>query len=325
MRYVRLTIAAVAAISAQESPDALIERGRFRQARSQLVKRHGESPANPRAAYLLARTLEAGGEYEAALRLMEGAVSADPGNADYHSLLAELCGYAAQKAGPFKGLSLARRFKKENEAALALNPKHVEALHAVTMFYWEAPGLIGGDKNKALRTAEELLRADPVHGRMTQAELALKQKNFAQAGQFYRQAVDANPKSYAARVALARFHLAPGRENYAEAETHARAAMILDRSRVEAYTLLARIFATAGRSSDLDAVLAQSIERIPDNLSPQFAAAQRMFSGKANLARAEVCLATYLSREPEYGAPPLDQARKLLSQIRAELKEANRK
>ncbi len=318
MKHTRFLLAALAVVSAAEPPEALIERGYFREARNQLVKQHGERPSHSHAAYLLARTMEAAGEYETALKVMEAAVAASPRNADYHSLLAELCGYVAQKAGPFRGLSLARRFKKENEAALALNPGHVEALHALTMFYWEAPGLIGGDRNKARATAGELVRVDPVQGYITQAELALKQKNSTQAEQLHLKAVEANPKSYTARTALARFYLGPGHENHGEAEAHARAAMAVDSLRVAPYAILARIFAAGSRWSELDAILAQSQERIPGNLSPQFAAAQRMFSNKLNFSRAESCLITYLSREPEYGAPSHDQARKLLAQIRAQ-------
>jgi predicted Zn-dependent protease len=303
-------LAALAAAATAESPEELIERASFRAARALLEKQ----PPGPRTSYLLARTLEAAGEYETALKLMEGAVAAEPGNADYHSLLAELCGYAAQKAGPFRGLGLARRFKRENEIALTLNPKHAEALHAVAMFYWEAPGLIGGDRNKARAAAEDLVRADPVRGYLTQAELASKEKNTARTEECHRKAVEADPKSVLARVARARFYLAA--ERYAEAETHARAAMALAPHRAAPYTILAQALASTGRMEALDAILAQSAQLVPNDLSPGYFAARRLLLMKRDPARAEALLLAYLAREPEYGAPSHEQARKLLAQVR---------
>jgi hypothetical protein len=61
-------------------------------------------------------------------------VAADGRNADYRYLLSGVLGQKAQRAGVLSRLGLARRFKREAETAVALDPKHVDARIALMEF-----------------------------------------------------------------------------------------------------------------------------------------------------------------------------------------------
>ena len=55
---------------------------------------------------------------------------------------------------------LARRFRKEIDAALAIDPREPQALRDLLEFYLLAPGLAGGDQKKAAAMAERTGVAD---------------------------------------------------------------------------------------------------------------------------------------------------------------------
>ena len=87
------------------------------------------TPDDPETLYLNAAVKQIWGDLDAAEKLAERAVAANPKEARYHYRLAMISGEKAQKASVIHQLGLARRFKKEAEATLALDPNHVRALH----------------------------------------------------------------------------------------------------------------------------------------------------------------------------------------------------
>ena len=64
-----------------------------------------------------------------------------------------------------------------------------------------------------------------------------------------RKAVEHAPGGYKTRIALANFYMTANPPNLEQAESQARDALKLDTERVDAYGVLARIYAGAGRWS----------------------------------------------------------------------------
>jgi hypothetical protein len=62
---------------------------------------------------------------------------------------AEALGVRVQHAGPIQQLFLARRFRREMDRAIALDPRDIQALRDLLEFYLLAPGVVGGDWKKA--------------------------------------------------------------------------------------------------------------------------------------------------------------------------------
>ena len=300
--------------AADEPPRALIERGAFKQARALLEPRLQAHPDDAEALWLMSRVKQAFGDTKAALDLAERAVALDGKNAEYHLQVAEVCGQMGQKAGLLKGMSLGKRFKKEAEIAVALDPRQTEARMDLMMFYVIAPGIVGGDKKRAKAMAEEIMGIDPVQGNLAHARLAIQQKDSARAEPFYRQAVEIGAKNYRARLSAASFYIGSSQRKWELAESHATTALELDRARIGAYVMLAAIYAHGERWPELDALLAAAEASVPDDLSPHYQAARILIVEGRDPVRAERYLRKYLSAEPEGGAPGLGGAHWRLGQ-----------
>jgi tetratricopeptide (TPR) repeat protein len=290
----------MAAFAADAS--VLIENGHYRRARTQLEADLKARPSDAKVHAQLAEVLGESGEHDAALRHAEKAVELAPKSADAHYRLAEIVGEMAQRAGPLKQMGLARRFKKEAEAALALDPNHIEARLGLMVFHLKAPRIAGGDKKRARALVEEVERIAPERGWQVRARYASETGDTTSLEGIYREAVTRYPDQYAARIAMASHWLAPWRAQREKAEEQARAAVALEPDRIGGYVTLAVVYAGAGRWEEVDDLLAQAQSRIPDNLSPHYQAGRVALVEANDGTRAEGYFRRYLSQPAEAGA-----------------------
>lgn len=315
--FKRIALAlALAALALAQSPDSLVDGGHWKRSRAIVEPLVQSTPTDAHAVSLLSRVRWAYGDRKAALTLAEKAVSLDPNNAGFHFRLAEILGGLARDAGKLQAIGLASRFKKEIGAALTLDPKNTLAMFAIMLFDWEAPGIVGGSKDKAFAMAAEIAKTDPARASFGRARLASLEKDIAKQESFYLKAVELNPRYYAALTELAGLYASDARKKYDLAEKYARAAVKADEDRVTAYGILAEVYANTRRWADLDAVLAESEQHVPDDLTPFYRAAAILINQKADLPRAQQYLSKYLTQTPEPTAPTFAQARTLLGRAR---------
>jgi tetratricopeptide (TPR) repeat protein len=123
-----------------------------------------------------------------------------------------------------------------------------------------------------------------------------------------RQAAEAQPATYKAKIALARFYLDPSHLSLSAAESNAGVAMKLDSGRVDAYAVLAAVYAVRGDWNSLDSTLTIARQEVPDDPAPHYRAAERLAEGR-DPERAERYLRLYLAQEPEGNQPSLSEAR----------------
>lgn len=301
---------AIGASLAPGLPEQLIEQGHWKRARALVEARIREAPDDALANFLLSQIRNAFGDRESPLRLAEKAVALDGGTAKYHRQIAEVTGVMAQHAGLFQQLMLARRFRKEIDTALALDARDVQALRDLMEFYLLAPGIAGGDENKADVTAGRIGAIDASEGFQARARLAEFHKDGENMERWLCQAVEAQPEDYRARMALAAFYLVPEHSNIARAAEQAQAAIAIDPGRVDAYAALAEVHAVRGDWNELDAVLTAGAKEVPDDLVPYYRAAMRLIDSGKDLPRAERYLRVYLSQEPEGNQPGAAEARR---------------
>src|ERR1700722_4764325 len=243
---------------AQSPAEDLIEAGHWKRARALVEARMLEAPNDALAIYLTSQIRFAFGDTGMPFKLAERAVALDPSAAKYHRQVAEVIGVMAQHANVFQLLSLARRFKKEIDAAIALDPNDIQALRDLMEFYLLAPGMAGGDKSEARAGAERIGGIDRAQGLSAQSRLAAFDKDAGRAGELLRMAAEAAPGSYKANMELAQFELAAEHRNLGDAELAARAALRIDPTRVAAYSALAEVYALGGRWEDLESLLAEA-------------------------------------------------------------------
>jgi tetratricopeptide (TPR) repeat protein len=299
---------------AQASPEDLMAARHWKQLRRIVEPRAAANPKDAQAAYLLSCTKMAFGDVDAALALAEQAVALEPGNSKYHYQLGLANGQKANKASFFSAMKFGNRYKTEIFKAVDLDPKNVEARWELMEFYFNAPAIAGGDRQKGRTVADEIMRLDAATGHLALGEAAERSKQPAEAEVNYRKAAEADPKNYPAQMAPAWLCLSDENKKYDLAERYARQAIALDPGRSAGYSALARALAAEERWQELDALLAQAEKLVPEDLSPAFQAAVELLLSGKDPQRAERYLRKYLTQEPEGQSPPLSRAHWRLGQ-----------
>jgi len=301
--------------SADSAPETLLQAGHFKRLRAWAEPRVAANPNDAPALYYLASAKEGFGDLDGALPLTEKALSLDSNNARYHLLVADICIDQGQKAGIFKGLGLAHRFRDEASKAASLDPKDLDARESLMEFYFDAPGMAGGDKKKAWSLADEIGKIDGVRGLLAQATLAGKEKNPAKQDALYQQALAAAPHDARVLREAAGFYASDSQKKYDLAEKYAVEAIQFDEDRVGPYAALAIVYASTERWKDLDAIVARLEKNVPDDLGAHYQAAKILLLSGKDLPRAERYFRKYLTIDPEAGEPPWAGAHWRLGQV----------
>ncbi|MGA2984909.1 MAG: tetratricopeptide repeat protein [Terriglobia bacterium] len=295
--------------------EALVRAGHWKRARAILEPQVKAHPQDPRGCYLLAEVKMSFKDFDGALPLAQHAVDLDGKNSDFHLKLGQVLGEMAARASIFSAGSLAVKFRKEVEVAIELDPNNLDALDSMMQFKFQAPGLMGGDKNEAHALAEKITLLNASEGYLAHAELAELEKDPAQMEAYLLKAVQANPKNYGAQTALAKLYSQSPNPNYGEAAKHAQEALRLDPTQIGGHWILARVFALQERWGDIEQTLATAQENVPDDLRPFYEAAQALVEIGKELPRAEGYAKKYLSQEPEGGEPDAAEAHRLLALV----------
>lgn len=301
------------AASAAEDAAKLIQTGHYKRARVVLQQRLAANGGDAEALYLMSKAENAFGHPDEATKLAEKAVAAAPQNAEYHVQLGQLYGGEAANASMFRQMSLARSVRHEAETALQLDPKNAEAHYLNMQFMAQAPGIAGGDKNKARKELAEIQKLDPATGAYAEIDLgeALKEK-IADPEALYRAAEKAKP-GYDTHRRVCAYLI--NNKRYPEGLACAKALIAADGSRVTGYAYEAIVFAINKDWDALEAVLAESEKAVPDDLAPYFQAGRMIAQNGSDYARADKYLRKYLTQDPEGGEPQLSRAHWRLGQV----------
>ncbi len=173
---------------------------------------------------------------------MEQAVAADQSNCVLHLWLARAYGRKASHAFFVTAIGLAKKVRAEFELARSLCPANTDVRFDLLTFYLEAPGFLGGGRDKAEAEAREIARLDPRLGRTARASIAEKDKDWERALGEFRKATEDFPTAPEAHYDLAEHLFRRG--DFPGAATSARRALelrspypgaelVLARSRIE--------------------------------------------------------------------------------------------
>ena len=313
---VPLALGAFVPLFAQETQaEKWIAAGHWKRARAAVEKRILEAPDDPLANFLLSQIHGAFGDRTTPLPLAEKAVALDGRTAKYHRQVAEVLGVAAQHSNALQQLLRARRFRKEIDLALKLDPRNVQANRDLLEFYLLAPGIAGGSAREASAAAVRIAAIDPVEGFLAKARIAAHLSDDGMAESLLQKAADVEPPSYRAQIAVAEFDLTAPHINLAVAEAAARRAIKIDPGRADAYSVLASVFAEREAWNDLDATLAEATHQVPDDCYPEYRAAERLVSRGGESERAARYLRSYVAMEPEGNRPSIADANRLLKRV----------
>jgi tetratricopeptide (TPR) repeat protein len=218
-------------------------------------------------------------DYKKASEAFQRAVGAVPGNSVYWNWLGRAYGRRAETSSFFTAPSYASRARQHFEKAVQLDPENLDAIDDLFEYYLQAPGFLGGGKDKAAELSERIRQRAPARYHSMQARLAEKDKKMDVAEREYRAAVAAAPEE---------------------------AGRLID---------LARFFARQGNFPESDAAFDRAREVAPQSVQLKFQRARTNIDAKRNLEQARSLLEEYLSSPLTPDDPPRAEAEQLLRRI----------
>ena len=190
---VLLFVSVTAALAgADESAPSLIATGHVDEAISVLRTHISSNPNDAAALNLICRAYATLGDWDRGISACEKAVALAPDNSQYHLWLGRVYGEKADRSGWMTAAGLAKHVRSEFEAAVRLNPRNVDARTDLAEFYLEAPGIVGGGRDKAEAQAATLLSLDPPMAHWVNARLAEKKGDISTAEAEYKLAISSS-------------------------------------------------------------------------------------------------------------------------------------
>jgi len=190
---------------AASSPKELIAAGRVDDAIQALQQQIAHNPNDAASYNLLCRAFFMLEEWDRGIPACERARTLDPQNSLYHLWLGRIYGEKADRAGFFSAAGLVKKVRTSFERAVALDPKSWEARTDLAEFYLEAPGIVGGGKDKARDQIDAITPLNPGMADWVAARIAEKNKDAAAAEREYRAAITATHSGARAWLDLAIF------------------------------------------------------------------------------------------------------------------------
>ena len=188
---------------------------RYDEAKAQAQAAVAKTPADADAWHCLGRITQDMGRPKESVEYFEKAIKINDRVAIHHLLLGSALADLADSTSKIKLPFLARRIKGEFERTVALDPSSVDGRLALVDFYTQAPGVMGGSKDKAQEQIREVMKLNPMRAHHKQANLYLGDQKYAEAEKELVASEQAAPDSAFAAYNLMSFYQA--RERWADA------------------------------------------------------------------------------------------------------------
>ncbi|MBI4908061.1 MAG: tetratricopeptide repeat protein [Acidobacteria bacterium] len=219
------------------------------------------------------------GEFKKATETFEKALALNPNSAELHLWAGRAYGRRAETSMALTAPRLATKSRDHFEKSVQIDPGNVAALADLFEYYLQAPGFLGGGKDKAARIAQEIAKVDPSEGYYASARLAEERKEFSAAEQQLRQAAAVAPN---------------------------QVGRVLD---------LAKLLYKQGRVKEGEAEFAKAEKMAPNSPKVLFAKAAAYIQAKRNLDQAKLLLKKYLQSPLTPDDPTREEAEKLLKTV----------
>jgi len=205
---------------------SLYEKGSFRQAVELLRQEVKVSPRDAEVRFWLGKAHLKVQDWKAAVTELEKAVEIEPVNAQYRQWLGRASGERASRAFITTAYSMARQVVREFEAASRLSPQNLSIRFDLLEYYLQAPGMLGGGKDKAEAEARTIAEIDRQKGYSARANIYKNDKQWDKAKAELLVATDEFPESAAACEDLADYLFS--RQDYEGALQWSRKALALN-------------------------------------------------------------------------------------------------
>src|SRR6201993_2621567 len=187
------------------SPRELLASGHVDEAVQMLELQVRQAPDDTAGYNLLCRAYFMMEEWDRGISNCERARNLDPQNSFHYVWLGRIYGEKADRAGFLSAAGLGKKSRSAFERAVELDPRNWEARKDLAEFYFSAPGIVGGGKDKAQQQAEAIRALNPAAAVWVEGQIAEKNKDYSEAERQYRAAIAATHSGVWAWTELAIF------------------------------------------------------------------------------------------------------------------------
>lgn len=200
----------VFAQSSIEQGITFFESAKADEAKSFFVDFIKSNKKHPEANFYLGRIYFDEDEYGKATDWFEKAADYDSDNSKYYMWLGHSYGRRAQNAGKLKQALYARESRKNYEKSVELDPDNVEARESVMEFYLQAPGFMGGGRDKAENQAKAIMELDKEAGYVAWGRIFTNYDETEAALSNYSEAIEKYPSLMSPYYQLYNLHFNQG-------------------------------------------------------------------------------------------------------------------
>jgi tetratricopeptide (TPR) repeat protein len=166
--------------------------GRYNRAVDALTAAVAKSPDDASLHFLLGQSYYQLREFPRAVGSLERAVQLSPKDSQYHDWLGKAYGRKAEESIFLSAMSWARKTHHEFEVAVELDPRNLEAQRDLIRFEINAPGVVGGGDEKALKHIGELEKIDAIQGQLARGEFFSTKKRLPEADAVFGKLLESN-------------------------------------------------------------------------------------------------------------------------------------
>ena len=166
--------------------------GRYNRVVDGLTSAVTKAPNEAALHFLLGQSFYQLGEFPRAIASLERAVQLDPNNSEYHDWLGKSYGRKAEGSVFWSAMTWARKTHKEFEVAAQLNPGNFEAQRDLIRYEMNAPGMVGGGDDKALKHIDELEKIDSLQGQLARGEFLVTKREITKADTLFAKILESD-------------------------------------------------------------------------------------------------------------------------------------
>jgi tetratricopeptide (TPR) repeat protein len=167
--------------------------GVYNRAVDTLTSAIAKSPNDASLQFLLGESYYQVHEFTRAAASLERAIQLSPDQSEYHDWLGRAYGRRAEGSVFLSAMSWARKTHKEFEIAVQLNPSNLEAQRDLIRYEINAPGMVGGGEDKALKHIGDLEKIDSVEGQLARGEFLATKRRMSEADAVFAKILESNP------------------------------------------------------------------------------------------------------------------------------------
>jgi tetratricopeptide (TPR) repeat protein len=145
-------------------------------------------------------------QWSQAASACQQAVNLNNKDSDDEMWLGRVLGQVASHASFLSAYGDAKKSLAAMQAATQLNPQNGPALSDLGDYYAQAPGIAGGGADKAQQIATQLDKVDAGRAAQLRGDIAMQQKNYSAAEQYYNQSAKVSTEAADAWSVVANFY-----------------------------------------------------------------------------------------------------------------------